>query len=602
MKKAITELVASYLQTFPEESERLSPLQGLLAELDDSAVRRGDNEYGHITASGIVVSRRTRNVLLIKHKHLSLLLPPGGHSNFGAQVGLFEDPETPLATADREIREETGISELEHVPFHSDPDVPIDIDIHWIPERDGEPGHNHFDFRYFFLTSTAEDAVQTELTDLGSQLPFVWARLQELSRSPVEMAVGKIERLFDREFRVPRFYQRVCELALQKTTDRVDAIVVTHMLSGTVEYLDALQKLMNVRVVIPKPKSAASEVIDAARAHKFEILSASRDDLADPGRSLAILDRAPGRVVLFDVGGWFAPALAEFVRQRPGKIVGVVEDTENGHRRYQEVLGSGREPKVAVSVVSVARSPLKAFEDYLVGESVVFSADAILRDCSRLLQFMNCSVIGFGKIGRSIAQHLLGRGIKPSVYDINTVKRVAAYNQGCAIPPRSEFFRNSDVIFSATGSQATDAIDFRALKNGCFVFSVTSSDDEFKLRLVKSEYRAKPHVAHVERFTGSGNYFYLVNEGNAVNFIHKAVLGDFIHLVRAEMIVAEAALVAGEVAVGLRKVTAPQRTRLAEFWLTEMVDPWQQRGPTSGDLRHAPLLADLLVEDEDGSP
>ena len=51
----------------------------------------------------------------------------------------------------------------------------------------------------------------------------------------------------------------------------------------------------------------------------------------------------------------------------------MVEDTENGLRRY---LGAWKPP---CPVFSVARSPLKDPEDYLVGQSVVFSAEALLR-------------------------------------------------------------------------------------------------------------------------------------------------------------------------------------------------------------------------------
>lgn len=54
--------------------------------------------------------------------------------------------------------------------------------------------------------------------------------------------------------------------------------------------------------------------------------------------------RRAGTLVLLDVGGYFAPALADACTRYSGKILGVVEDTENGLRRIRKDRVQRRSP------------------------------------------------------------------------------------------------------------------------------------------------------------------------------------------------------------------------------------------------------------------
>ncbi|MGH7381377.1 MAG: NUDIX domain-containing protein [Candidatus Methylomirabilales bacterium] len=558
---AIRDLVTYYLQGFPEENDRLRQLHDLLNNTpDESALRSRKNFVGHITASAFVVHRKTRKVLRILHKQLRMYLQPGGHFQAGEM--------NPLAVALREVKEETSLGDLVHVPYHYNSDVPIDIDSHYIPAdaQKNEPEHYHHDFRYLFLTEADEDAPAIQESEAFA---YDWDEIRELQRLQTFTSIAdKIERVLGRELRQRRFYDKICQ-ALQPV-ERAKAIVITHILPDVPEYLSAINNIADVIAVIPKPKSIVREVLQKMQT-KFDILHLTRDELRNIEVATSLVDRSHNdRIVIFDIGGWFAPVINELATSRPGKVLGVIEDTENGHRKYAELQ------EVKVPVVSVARSPLKDNEDLLVGQSVLFSADAILRECGRLIQYLNCSVLGYGKIGSSIADHLLLRGVKPNVFDTNPVRRIAAYNRLCNIPSRGELLGSSDVIFSATGSQAANIIDFRSLKNGCFVFSVTSSDDEFDLSYVNAEYQRQEVAPYVQKYWSFSNYFYLVNSGNAVNFLHKAVLGDFIHLVRAEMLVAYRILVGGTFQPGIHSVDAPWREAVARSWLSTMLDVWEE--------------------------
>jgi 8-oxo-dGTP pyrophosphatase MutT (NUDIX family) len=140
---------ARYLEVFPDEKERLRLLQDFLRDITDpKQFFHRKNFAGHITASGFVLSPDHKKLALVKHKFLNRYLQPGGH--------VEETDATVLAAAQREILEETDIQSCRHLPFHSDPLLPIDIDTHEIPAnpKKNEPKHLHHDFRFVFCAET----------------------------------------------------------------------------------------------------------------------------------------------------------------------------------------------------------------------------------------------------------------------------------------------------------------------------------------------------------------------------------------------------------------------------------------------------------------
>jgi adenosylhomocysteinase len=120
------------------------------------------------------------------------------------------------------------------------------------------------------------------------------------------------------------------------------------------------------------------------------------------------IDRLIGtdKFIILDIGGYFADSFADIDKQFNGNLIGVIEDTENGHQKYVESLQLLNDEEKTKPVYSVARSPLKEPEDYLVGQSIVYSVERILRDNNSLLTNKRVFVIGYGKIGKSVASSL----------------------------------------------------------------------------------------------------------------------------------------------------------------------------------------------------
>jgi adenosylhomocysteinase len=346
--------------------------------------------------------------------------------------------------------------------------------------------------------------------------------------------------------------------------ERPRSFLITHLLPERPAFVRGVAKVTELCAVLPKPKSVHADARRRIEDDGHPCDTLSRALFADPDRAVRYFeDRAAGQpVVLLDVGGYFAPALDALCGRFSGRILGVVEDTENGHRRYEE-LG-----KLPCPVVSVARSPLKDPEDFLVGQSVVFSTEALMRAKGDILHGRTALVIGFGKLGSSIARLLHAKGVRVTVHDIDPVRRTQALSQGFTVArAHGAALEDAGLVLCATGSLSLRGEDFGRLRNGAYVATVTSSEDELELDNLPDVYE-RAHVGeHVTRYLTTGHFFYLLNGGNAVNFLHGASVGPFIFLVQAEIIAAAAALVRGDLDAGMHEISATERAAIAATWL-----------------------------------
>lgn len=543
---SLSNILQKYLATFPHEADRLREFGDFLSGRHGDRVIDRFSFRGHVTASAVVLSRFGDKALLKYSEDYRMFLQPGCH--------MISQDATPLDTARRALAAKAGFSSLEYIPLHSDLTVPIDIDTHTIPENPAlrEEGHLHHDFRYLFLAD--ECAVEGTYSEAHG---YRWFDITELARyESLSLLTLKLQNIDLADVAVRRFYDTL--ITHFASTAPYTSIVVTHLLPGTIQYLNALSRTSRIAAVIPKPTSIVASVSEAVSA-KFKVFRLTRQEIASGRMASYLSEISDDRVVIFDIGGYFAPIahLDDFSKV----VTGIIEDTENGHQRYERIQG------LKIPIISVARSPLKDNEDFLVGQAVVFSADAVLRNLGRLLHDSHIGILGFGKIGRSILYHLLQRNVVPYGFDRDPIRTIQAHNIGAQACSLEVLLRSADVIFSATGNKALNIMQLKRLKPGCIIFSVTSSDDELDLRNVSSEYVSEEVVPFVTRFKASHNHFYLVNNGNAVNFIHGAVLGNIIHLVRAEMIAAASSLVTDKVSPGLSE--CPQHTRewIARWWL-----------------------------------
>ncbi|MEU9373706.1 NAD(P)-dependent oxidoreductase [Streptomyces sp. NPDC048255] len=354
-------------------------------------------------------------------------------------------------------------------------------------------------------------------------------------------------------------------LPLPERVDAMASVVITHVLPGQMNFLPALDRMLPVAAVLPKPKSADRRTLDQVSA-VYPCDQLDRDRFTDPDWLGPYLhDRAAGRrLVLADIGGYFAPCLKDLVTSYPDLIAGVVEDTENGLRRYLAL------PEVPCPVFHVARSPLKEPEDQLVGAAIVVSVESLLGRLGEVLSGREACVLGYGKIGAGIAAALIARRVRVTVIDTDPIRQTQAVASGFTTAPLHEALARSELVFSATGARALGMEHLGLLRDGAFIAGGTSADDEFDLTPLgsaSSGYRRETVAPGIARYEREGRAFHLLGNGNAVNFVHSSALGPAIHVIKAEILAAAGMLATQRIPAVLHEVPNTTRSVIAAKWL-----------------------------------
>lgn len=288
-------------------------------------------------------------------------------------------------------------------------------------------------------------------------------------------------------------------------------IVLTHLLPDRPELLDAFDAVCPIALVIGIPYSLVPDVLADVR-RKYTVVTPSLAELLTPQFMTDLVSQTLSanlgfKLAIMEIGGYFAPALNAIQARFADQIVGFIEDTQNGHVRYETAR------PLPYPVISVARSTLKEGEDTLVGPACYFSTEKLMRQLGVLLTPRRTLVIGYGKVGRGTA-HALSKNYCPTtVYDINPIRNCVAQGDGMLIPNREDALRNADVVFGCTGVTSVAGADFDLLNDGCFLISCSSKNIEFDLATLNgSAFDRKTLIPNADLYVSkvSGKKIYLL--------------------------------------------------------------------------------------------
>lgn len=147
----------------------------------------------------------------------------------------------------------------------------------------------------------------------------------------------------------------------------------------------------------------------------------------------------------------------------------------------------------------------------------------------------------------------------------------------------------SDLIFCATGNRSLRNDDWAKLKDGVYIASATSDDDEFDMQWLQNPANCSKNeegipadgaqANNVAYQTNGGKIINLLMNGKAVNFVDKSVLGPSVFLPEAETLGIACHLLAGgtpERYTASRKpriqqLPLPYKEHIAALWMRDFV-------------------------------
>lgn len=345
----------------------------------------------------------------------------------------------------------------------------------------------------------------------------------------------------------------------------VQFVILTHTVSDIAEFISAINDMGEISIIISIPYSKDEKVYDIL-SKQYKTITPTLNELLDSSylKQLVFKNINPLKpLIIVEIGGYFSSIITEIQSELNGNLIGIVEDTEAGHRKY-ELL----DENLPCPILSVARSRLKDAENFLVGSSCMQAVNSLLEKLDFNLSIKNSVVLGYGKIGQGVCQLLKDQQVNVCVYDIDPAKRLLALSRNFKIPEKAHALSNADALFGTSGAQSIKKEDLKFIKNGCVLFSCSSKKIEFDLNFIKENYRETYIHEHLDKYENSENYFYLAGDGQPINFAAGRILvGPLISIVHGEMLSAISEILALNYGNTLQEISDEKKFILAESWI-----------------------------------
>jgi len=150
------------------------------------------------------------------------------------------------------------------------------------------------------------------------------------------------------------------------------------------------------------------------------------------------------------------------------------------------------------------------------------------------------------------------------------LRQVEALSHGFKLVGKEEALSRAELVICSTGNGSLDLADLQRLRPGTMLASVTSADDEFAFCLSQLPWPSQEVCPHVLALTRpDGSQIFLLNRGEAVNFVHGAVIGEYVYLVLAEIIEGVRQLAQQSMAPGLFDLPQSTMRTIARHWLAD---------------------------------
>jgi S-adenosylhomocysteine hydrolase len=306
----------------------------------------------------------------------------------------------------------------------------------------------------------------------------------------------------------------MCNISENNKQNNIEFLIVAHVVPTIFPLLEVLSKKGKILGVIPKRSSFNENNINKLKRLHYNVLNINKTNFSEDNflkkKLLPLIDIKKDLIVI-DVGGYFSKVLKDL--NKMGCVVGIVEDTENGLKKYEAALKKCQNNKIPI--LSVARNKIKSFEDYLIGRNIAEATLKVLADNSISYNNLKFGILGFGEVGKGAAFYLQHtKGLDISIYDYDSRVYSFAIEKGFKIDNKETILKESDVLICLTGNKSIVFDDLHKIKKGCYISSCTSREDEFDLEpaSIREAFITTSHISNIFGLN-------FINNGDAVNFL-----------------------------------------------------------------------------------
>lgn len=228
------------------------------------------------------------------------------------------------------------------------------------------------------------------------------------------------------------------------------------------------------------------------------------------------------KIISIEIGGYSAE-----IADKLKNVKLVIEDTNQGYWNF-----TNHKHKLNFPVVSISQTEVKKLENILIGQSIVYSTETLLRKHFHqdFLAGKNVFVISYGGIGYAVCKALQARQAKVLVYDRDSIKMSMAYLDGFRIVEKRTGLENADIVIGCSGNRSLKMSDLRLLRNGALLISGSSKQIEFPYEELTSFIKHKSEDEEIEFADYEGKKFYIAYKGQPINFLHDSALSDVFDL------------------------------------------------------------------------
>ena len=328
-----------------------------------------------------------------------------------------------------------------------------------------------------------------------------------------------------------RYYSRDKGLRAVKPFAAKDVLIVLHFLRDLIPFIKAtielgLDPANAVLFYKQYPYPQRKAVGEWLRDHRCKVLPISQ---MEP--YLRELDQASaeqiGQILVIEDGGFCVPMLHRCFPNLLKHTVGAVEQTTRGIMNAEDWMKEKPTNKLAIPVLSVAGSKLKAdFEPNHIAKAVVGNIGRMLPNMA--WNGKEIGIFGFGTIGQEIANWVMANGANVTVYEPAGGKQIVAQQRGGirVADTASEAASSKHIVIGTSGRQSINADAISRVSHNTYLISASSEQYEIDQdELARLALNVEPLYGEIGNVIGTdfllapdGRRIHLLANGYPVNF------------------------------------------------------------------------------------